>query len=143
QSTGVSVTDEVIEAFNNFKLKRDPHKCRFFTYKMSDDKKNIELDSTGDLDKSYEDFCEALPEDDCRYGLIDLEFQTDDGRPTSKIVFIAWNPDTAPIRSKMLYSGSKEALKRVLVGVGIHLNATDSSELDYETSILPAVKKFA
>ncbi|GMI17176.1 hypothetical protein TrLO_g2814 [Triparma laevis f. longispina] len=110
---------------------------------MSDDKKNIELDSTGDLDKSYEDFCEALPEDDCRYGLIDLEFQTDDGRPTSKIVFIAWNPDTAPIRSKMLYSGSKEALKRVLVGVGIHLNATDSSELDYETSILPAVKKFA
>lgn len=75
QSTGVSVTDEVIEAFNNFKLKRDPHKCRFFTYKMSDDKKNIELDSTGDLDKSYEDFCEALPEDDCRYGLIDLEFQ--------------------------------------------------------------------
>ena len=92
--------------------------------------------------QTYEDFCEALPDNDCRYGLIDLEFQTDDGRPTSKIVFIAWNPDDAPIRSKMLYSGSKEALKRVLVGVGIHLNATDSSELDYETSILPAVKKF-
>ncbi|GMI21544.1 hypothetical protein TrCOL_g9950 [Triparma columacea] len=141
-STGVSVTDDVIEAFNNFKLKREPHKVRYFTYKVSDDKKFIEMDSMGALDKTYEDFCEALPDNDCRYGLIDLEFQTDDGRPTSKIVFIAWNPDDAPIRSKMLYSGSKEALKRVLVGVGIHLNATDSSELDYETSILPAVKKF-
>jgi cofilin len=43
----------------------------------------------------------------------------------------------------MMYAGSKEAIKRVLVGVGIHLNATDSSELDWETTILPTVKKFA
>tara|TARA_B110000971_G_C19918524_1_gene458014 strand:+ start:255 stop:383 length:129 start_codon:yes stop_codon:yes gene_type:complete len=42
-----------------------------------------------------------------------------------------------------MYSSSKEALKRVLVGVGTHINATDAAELDYEESILPAVKKFA
>ena len=86
---------------------------------------------------------ENLPENDCRYGLLDLEFESDDGRPTSKLVFITWNPDTAPIRSKMLYSGSKEAIKSALVGVGIQINATDASELDLETSILPVVKKFA
>ncbi|GMH83230.1 hypothetical protein TrVE_jg6498 [Triparma verrucosa] len=142
-STGVSVDDACIESFNNFKLKREPNKSRYFIYKMSDDKKSIVMESEGALEKTYDDFCEELPEQDCRYGLIDLEFETDDGRPTSKIVFIAWNPDDAPIRSKMLYSGSKEALKRVLVGVGIHLNATDASELDYESSILPSVKKFA
>ena len=56
---------------------------------------------------------------------------------------IAWNPDTAPIKSKMLYSGSKEAIKRVLVGVGVQINATDSQVLDFEESVLPAVKKFA
>lgn len=27
----------------------------------------------------------------------------------------------------MVYAGSKEAIKRALVGVGIHLNATDRS----------------
>jgi len=75
--------------------------------------------------------------------LIDLEFETNDGRPTSKLVFIAWIPDTASIREKMLYSSSKEAIKSELVGVGIHINATDSSELDLEDSILPVVKKFA
>ena len=43
----------------------------------------------------------------------------------------------------MLYSGSKEAIKSALNGVGIHINATDHSELDLETAILPTVKKFA
>ena len=43
----------------------------------------------------------------------------------------------------MLYSGSKESIKAALSGVGIHINCTDASELDFETSILPVVKKFA
>lgn len=59
------------------------------------------------------------------------------------MVFISWNPETAPIRSKMMYAGSKEAIKAGLNGVGIHINATDYAELDFETSILPVVRKFA
>ena len=110
---------------------------------MSKDKKSIEIEKRGSIDKTYDDFCAELPENDCRYGLIDLEFETDDGRPTSKLVFISWNPDTASVRPKMLYSGSKEAIKSALNGVGIHINATDHSELDLETAILPTVKKFA
>lgn len=51
------------------------------------------------------------------------------------------SPDTAKVKSKMLYASSKEALKRVLVGVGIHLTATDVSELDREY-IDSGVKKF-
>jgi len=70
-----------------------------------------------------------------------VEFETDDGRPTSKIVFLSWAPDTAKVRPKMVYAGSKEAIKRALVGVGIHLNATDRSELEFE-QILPSVKRF-
>jgi len=110
---------------------------------MIKDKKTIVIEKQGERTKTYEDFCEDLPENDCRYGLIDLEFETDDGRPTSKLVFISWNPDTASVRPKMLYSGSKEALKSALAGVGIHINATDHSELDLETAVLPVVKKFA
>jgi len=97
----------------------------------------------GSIDKTYDDFVADLPEHDCRYGLIDLDFLAKDGRQTSKMVFISWNPDTAPVRSKMIYSGSKEVIKSALNGVGIHINATDYSELDLEESILPVVKKFA
>eukprot|EP00544_Gedaniella_sp_CCMP2646_P011302 CAMPEP_0202494194 /NCGR_PEP_ID=MMETSP1361-20130828/10991_1 /ASSEMBLY_ACC=CAM_ASM_000849 /TAXON_ID=210615 /ORGANISM="Staurosira complex sp., Strain CCMP2646" /LENGTH=142 /DNA_ID=CAMNT_0049124617 /DNA_START=40 /DNA_END=468 /DNA_ORIENTATION=+ len=141
-STGVAVADEVASSFEAFKLKKGEFKLRYFIYKI-ENKEIIVIEKKGSIDKGYDDFVADLPEDDCRYGIIDLEFETDDGRPTSKLVFISWNPDTASIRPKMLYSGSKEAIKSALNGVGIHINATDHSELDLETSILPVVKKFA
>ena len=141
QSTGVVVDDEVSTTFQSFKLQQG-EKLRYYVY-MIKDKKTIVIETKGERTKTYEDFCEALPENDCRYGLIDLEFTTDDGRPTSKLVLLTWNPDTASVRNKMLYSGSKESLKTALNGVGIHINATDASELDLETSILPVCRKFA
>lgn len=122
-------------------MQQEPYKIRYFIYVIKD-KKTIEIEKTGERNKTFDDFVADLPENDCRYGLIDVEFETADGRPTSKIVFITWNPDTAPVRPKMLYSGSKEALKSALLGVGIMINATDMSELDFEEAILPAVKKF-
>jgi len=127
--------------FTQFKLKQG-EKLRYYIYKI-ENKTKIVIDTKGDASKTYDDFCAELPEDDCRYGLIDLDFKTDDGRPTSKLVFITWNPDTASIRNKMLYSGSKEALKTALNGVSIHVNCTDRAELDLETSVLPACRKFA
>lgn len=142
QATGVIVDDEVTAAFQGFKLQSAGHKLRYYVYKI-ENKKKIVIEKAGERSKTYEDFCEDLPENECRYGLIDLEFKTDDGRPTSKLVLLTWNPDTGSIRDKMLYSGSKEAIKAALSGVGIHINATDASELDLETSILPVVKKFA
>mmetsp|Transcript_7273 Transcript_7273/g.14950 ORF Transcript_7273/g.14950 Transcript_7273/m.14950 type:complete len:143 (+) Transcript_7273:102-530(+) len=141
-TTGVAVSDEVSTSFQKFKLQQEPFKLRYFVYEIKD-KKTIVIEKQGAREKTYEDLVEELPEKDSRYVLIDLEFESADGRPTSKLVFISWNPDTASIRSKMLYSGSKEVLKSALNGVGIHINATDYSELDFETSILPTVKKFA
>ena len=137
----MTVSSEVTTSFNKFKLQQEPYKIRYFIYVIKD-KKTIEIEKTGERNKTFDDFVADLPENDCRYGLIDVEFETADGRPTSKIVFITWNPDTAPVRPKMLYSGSKEALKSALLGVGIMINATDMSELDFEEAILPAVKKF-
>ena len=142
QATGVVVDDEVASAFQGFKLQSEGFKLRYYIYVIVD-KKTIKIEKSGDRSKTYDDFCADLPENDCRYGLIDLEFSSGDGRPTSKLVFITWNPDTGSIRNKMLYSGSKEAIKTALTGVGIHINATDRSELDLESSILPVVKKFA
>jgi cofilin len=130
----------VSNTFNDFKLQQG-EKLRYIVYKI-ENKKTIVIDTKGTRDKTYEDFCSEMPENDCRYGVIDLDFKTVDDRPTSKLVFITWNPDTAAVRNKMLYSGSKEALKTALNGVGIHINATDHSELDLESTILPTCRKF-
>ncbi|RLN90826.1 hypothetical protein BBJ28_00020767 [Nothophytophthora sp. Chile5] len=141
-SSGVGVDDEVITQFNDFKLKRAPHDFRYFIYKIVDDSE-IVIESTGPQSESYQDMADKLAQitDDCRYALVDLDLTTKDGRPTSKLVFLSWSPDTARIKSKMLYASSKEAIKRVLMGVGIHLTATDASELSLE-SIEDGVSKF-
>ena len=137
----MEVSDDVVSTFNDFKLQQG-EKLRYIIYAI-ENKKTIVISGKGERSKTFDEFCGDLPDDDCRYGLVDLDFTTTDGRPTSKLALITWNPDTAPVRSKMLYSGSKEALKTALNGVGVHINATDRSELDFETSILPACQKFA
>lgn len=139
QSSGVAVDDEITGTFQEFKLNK---KVRYYIYKI-ENKNKIVIEKSGERSLTYDDFASSLPENEPRYGLIDLEFQTKDGRPTSKLIFISWNPDTAKVRDKMIYSSSKEAIKSALNGVGIHINATDQSELDLEESILPVVKKFA
>lgn len=56
---------------------------------------------------------------------------------------MSWSPDTAKVREKMIYAGSKEYLKSSFGGgIGIVWNATDFSDLDFETVVKPLVEKF-
>ncbi len=48
------------------------------------------IEKKGERAKTWDDFTAELPDEDCRYAVIDVEFETDDGRPTSKIVFLSW-----------------------------------------------------
>ena len=59
------------------------------------------------------------------------------------ITFLNTNrsPDTAKIKSKMVYAGSKDALSRAMVGISTKVTATDMSELTKEI-IVDACKKF-
>lgn len=83
-----------------------------------------------------------LPADDCRYAIFDMDFTTNDGRPGNKLVSISWAPDTAKVKAKMVYAGSKDALTRALVGVATKVHATDLSELT-ESIVVEACRKFA
>ena len=53
----------------------------------------------------------------------------------SKIFFILWVPDTAKVRSKMLYASSKDSFRTMLDGINYELQATDADEIDYEVII--------
>ena len=39
-------------------------------------------------------------------------------------------PDTAPTKSKMLYAGTKDTLKKNLQGLQVEMQGTDKSEVD-------------
>ncbi|CCK70556.1 cofilin KNAG_0E02970 [Huiozyma naganishii CBS 8797] len=128
--SGVSVADESLAAFNDLKLGK---KYKFVLFALNDDKTAIVVKETS-TDDSYDAFLEKLPENDCLYAVYDFEYEISGSEgKRSKIIFYTWSPDTAPIRSKMVYASSKDALRRALNGISTDVQGTDFSEVAYDT----------
>ncbi|CAK9191535.1 unnamed protein product [Sphagnum troendelagicum] len=128
-ASGMSVSDECKQKFMELKRKKT---YRYIVFKIDEKLQQITLEKTGAPGASYEDFTTELPENDCRYGVFDFEFTTEDNCQKSKIFFISWSPDTSRVKAKMMYASSKDRFRRELDGVHYELQATDASEMDIE-----------
>uniref|UniRef100_A0ACD5X9F4 Uncharacterized protein n=1 Tax=Avena sativa TaxID=4498 RepID=A0ACD5X9F4_AVESA len=132
--SGVAVSEECVRAFQELRAGR---LHRFVVYKMDDAVQQVVVEKVGGRDAGFDDLAAALPADDCRYAVYDLDFTVDDATaagagveaPRSKIFFISWSPASAEVRSKMVYASSNEGFKKELDGVQIDVQATDTSEL--------------
>ncbi|CAI9730025.1 actophorin-like [Octopus vulgaris] len=129
-SSGVTVADEVLDAFQEIKLK---HKHRYVIFRLSEDLKSIVVEERAEKDKTYQDFVEKLQcaagNHQCRYGVFDMEYKHND-MCRQKLAFFLWSPECATIKQKMIYTSSKACLKSKLQGVGVEIQATDDSELE-------------
>jgi len=137
-ASGVGVEDEVITKFQELKLN---HSYRYIIYKLSDDSTKIVVDTSAPKNATYDEFQKALPQNDCRYAVFDLEFQSAEGGQRNKILFVLWAPDSAKIKQKMLYTSSKADIRKKLVGIATEVQATDNSEIDYQTVLDKAQKE--
>jgi len=106
-------------------------KNKFVIFKLSDDMKKVVVDVVGEPDKTYDDFEGALAANaQPRYAVMDVAFESADGRPQTKLVFFFWCPDdSATIKQKMVYASSKDALKKKLEGLQTEIQANERSEL--------------
>ncbi|KAM9934427.1 hypothetical protein OXX80_005988 [Metschnikowia pulcherrima] len=137
--SNVTVADESLAAFNDLKLGK---KSKFIIFALNAEKTQIVVDKTSS-DDDYESFLAELPEDECKYAVYDFEYEIGGGEgKRTKIVFYTWSPDTAPVRSKMVYASSKDALRRALNGIAADIQGTDFSEVAYD-SVLERVSRGA
>lgn len=102
--SGVSVTPECIQAFNDLKLGKS---TKWIIYKISDDWKEIQVEETS-TDPDYSKFREKLLNAKStdkkgnevmggRYAVFDVEYDLEGNEgKRSKITFISWVPDDAP-----------------------------------------------
>eukprot|EP00603_Paraphysomonas_imperforata_P009093 CAMPEP_0114426794 /NCGR_PEP_ID=MMETSP0103-20121206/7993_1 /TAXON_ID=37642 ORGANISM="Paraphysomonas imperforata, Strain PA2" /NCGR_SAMPLE_ID=MMETSP0103 /ASSEMBLY_ACC=CAM_ASM_000201 /LENGTH=145 /DNA_ID=CAMNT_0001595789 /DNA_START=35 /DNA_END=472 /DNA_ORIENTATION=+ len=143
-NTGISVNDDLISQYNDFKLGRIKPSPKYLVYVIDNEKGEVVVEHVGadEGDASFASFVALLPENDCRFAVYDMAFETNDGRPANKLVLIAWSPDTSKIKAKMVYSGTKDAVKRALQGISTHVTATDLSELT-EEEVVRACKQFS
>lgn len=135
-SSGIGVNDESLKAFNELKLgggKKDAP--NYVIYRINDDKTEIIVEKKGRA-VNYDEFVDLLPENECRYACYDFDYELPGGAgKRAKIIFYTWAPDTTPIRAKMVYASSRDALRRALNGVAVDIQGADYSEVDYETVI--------
>eukprot|EP00481_Brizalina_sp_1-RS-2013_P000113 TRINITY_DN10264_c0_g1_i1.p1 TRINITY_DN10264_c0_g1~~TRINITY_DN10264_c0_g1_i1.p1 ORF type:complete len:102 (-),score=24.34 TRINITY_DN10264_c0_g1_i1:127-432(-) len=68
----------------------------------------------------------------CRFGVVDWN---------NKLLFVAWSPDTAKGKDKMVYASVREAFIESLVGIQIKIQCTDDSELSKEEIIKQTASK--
>lgn len=133
-ASGVAVQPECITTFNDIKL---GHKFRYIVYSLTDDLTQIRVLKTAPPAAVYDDFVEDLIEAErlkqCRYGIFDAQYQLSDGQQRSKLVFFLWSPDDATVKQKMLYTSSKDALKKSLRGIGKEVQANDHGDLAWSS----------
>ena len=132
QSSGVAVSDEIVDLYNKMKLKHD---TKYMLCKINRDAGEIQLHKrveSGAGKTTYEAFVADLPPKEGMYAIYDFDYETVEGGKRSKLMFVVWAPDDAPIKEKMLYASSKEGLKKKIVGIQIEVQGTDYDEVEWD-----------
>jgi len=137
--TGVQVNSSCTEKFNEFKLRKT---YSYLVFKINDALTEIVIEKSGEPNAPYSEFVGHLPDNDCRYGVITVNYTTPTEGERSKIVFFLWAPETSKVKSKMLYAGTKDALKKALNGIQTEIQGTDKSEVEYNT-VIEKCKQFS
>jgi cofilin len=150
--SGASVNQECVTLYNELKLTK---KYKYIIFKLSDDNKEIVVESTGDENSEYDEFRDKLLNAEGttktgavtkfpRYAVYDVQYDLAGGEGTrNKITFIAWSPDDAGVKPKMIYASSKEALRRSLTGIAVEIQANDSDDIEWDSLLQKASKGFA
>ncbi|CAG9534289.1 unnamed protein product [Cercopithifilaria johnstoni] len=137
-ASGVKVDAGCKKAYDELHQK---HQHSYIIFRISDDDTTIIVDKIGNKNAPYSEFVEEIRKSvgdgkECRYAAVDVEVQvqrqgTDAASRLTKVVFVQYCPDEAPVRRRMLYASSVRALKATLgLESLMQVQASDISDID-------------
>lgn len=127
--SGIAVADDAINLFYYMKAKSA---YRWAMWGINNNGSEIVIVDVGGKDSNYQQFVEKLPENDCRFAVYDYQVTNSEGRVFQKLVFLSWSPDTATVRTKMMYASSKDFLKSHMEGLAVELQVSDKDDITEE-----------
>ncbi|MBN3324066.1 COF2 protein, partial [Atractosteus spatula] len=149
-ASGVAVHDDVVNIFNAMKVRKageaEQDRLKAILFRLSNDEKQIIVDEGSELhvrdlqpgEDIFKRVVGLLPEKDCRYALYDSSYETKDSRKED-LVFIMWAPENAPLKRKMIYASSKNALRSKLTGIKFEWQINEMGEIKDPSTL---VEKF-
>lgn len=127
--SGISLSDDAVNLFYLMKAKST---YRWALWRVDDAGSTVVICAVGDKASGYADFLAALPDSDCRYGVFDYQYTAADGQIMNKLVFFNWAPDSARVKSKMMYASTKDFFKGHLEGISAEFQASELDEITEE-----------
>lgn len=140
-ASGVAVSDDCMSCHEEIKQGK---KHRYAIFAVNKTLTEIEPIKTAPPECTYDDFVQELKdaeaEGQSRYGIFDCHFTLANGQQRQRLCMVFWNPDTAPVKQKMVYSSSKDAFKKKIKFTGKDYQANDYDDLKFE-NFLDFMKK--
>jgi cofilin len=91
----------------------------------------VSLEKKGELGSSFDDFKAALPEDDARFAVMNLMWDSSDGRKMTKIIFIVYVPDACKVMAtKFSYAQAKDGVSSHFSPINKSLQINDRLDLN-------------
>ncbi|KAG6370367.1 actin depolymerizing factor [Boletus reticuloceps] len=134
-ASGVQVTDDCLRTFQNLKLGK---KLKYIIFNLNKELTEIVVEKSSE-DSDYEKFIEELPTDGCRWAVYDFSFEKEGEGRRNKLCFISWAPDTARVKTKMVFASSRDGLRRKLDGIALEIQGTDLEEVSHKTVLAKAM----
>ncbi|GBF94587.1 actin-depolymerizing factor-like [Raphidocelis subcapitata] len=123
---GIGLTDDCVNLFMHMKTRSA---FKWIVFRVDDSGKTVVPERMGGRGSAYDEFVASLPPRECRYGVFDYEYTSRERGSFNKIVFINWAPETAHIKTKMMYAATKDFFKGFLEGTGAELQANDADDI--------------
>ncbi|XP_078676201.1 uncharacterized protein LOC144913396 [Branchiostoma floridae x Branchiostoma belcheri] len=124
-ASGIKVTDEVVKAYDEVKLK---HMFKYVTFRVADNETEIIVESK-QKESTWEEFQASLPDKEPRWSVYDFDYKNREGQDRNKLILVKWCPDDVGIKKKMMHSSSSDSLAKKCKGVAVQAN--DRSDLNY------------
>merc|ERR1712019_110240 len=136
-SSGVVSDPELVELFGKFKLGKSDHVSLIIKIskeegvaKLVDTVDKADVEGLGH-EEIHSKTTDKLREDDPVYVIEDFKFKDGNDMQQSKICLIKWVPDSAGMKTKMLYASSCDGVKQPLVGISKEIHGSDFDDVSY------------
>lgn len=122
----VSTIDPAIaEAFQSLS-----HRGKRFMIVKMDENDHPKLDVAAERNSTWADFQAAMPKDEPRWAVYDLEYKAD-GRQISKLIFVFYSPDNCKDSSaRFKYAQGKESVMKKMTPTHKEFQICDHADLN-------------
>lgn len=122
------------EVFNmmQFKLKD----IQYLIFNLNHEATQLYIEHIGDSSKKFQDFVKLLPEDECRFGVINIKYVIEEGGGSrEKILFVDWSPNGAKLLSKTYFQMIKENFKQKLDGISVEMIVQEYDQITEDKAL--------